>query len=388
MHLVVSSILSLAGCTSVIQDFEAASTLAQTPPGPAGDAWSPDAAIQLSEPLLDSIITASLNPAPRFDGKIDAGVVTLNPALTVDSLKIGAATSCRECLSLDVNIGGSIAWSTLLGSGTAAAKIGCKVDAELAITPTENGFSIGAVPRAVHDVHAELAGFKGGVNLDGPITGFVQTTVLKGLPTFPLTEVGSETAPARGIRITSQDQVLRVDLLSGARENTPLPDTLEPPPDGFSVDVSLVSLLAIARAEAFKAGPLALGILAEPTALDFDGDNFRVGLRLWKTAGKGWWHDYEVVGKYGLEPDPAGGPANFVMTPDNIEDKGHSPGAALADPLMAMTEGIVQRCIKSALDTAVPASSGKLGSMGAEIVLTDLRGADGVLHASGTVQLP
>lgn len=380
MYLLLSSMFGLGACTSVIQQYEEASTLAQTPPGPAGESWAPDATIQMSEPLLDSVITASLNPAPRFDGKIEAGVVTLSPGLTVDSLRIGAATTCRECLQLDVNIGGTIGWSTMFGSGTTGAKIGCRLDSALAITPTETGFAIGAVPRAIHDVHLELAGFKGGVSLDGPITSFVQTTVLQGLPTLPLTEIGSETAPARGIRITSQNKVLRVDLLTGARENTAVPAVLAPPTNGFSVDVSLVSLLAIARAEAFKAGPLALGILAEPTALDFQGDQFRIGLRLWKTTGRGWWHDYEITGKYAIDGD------QLVMTSDKVSDLGHSPGAALVDPLMAMTEGIVQRALKSALDTTVPASSGKMGDLGAEIVLTELTGVNGVLHAAGTVR--
>ncbi|MEQ1566250.1 MAG: hypothetical protein ABMA64_11480 [Myxococcota bacterium] len=373
---------TFGGCTSVIEQYEEAQTLATTPPGAAGDAWAPDAAIQLSEPLLDQIITASLHPAPTFDGTIQAGLVSLSPALTVDSLKIGAATTCRECLQLDVNIGGSIGWSTMIGTGQAAAKIGCSLDSALAITPIENGFAIGAVPRAIHDVHLEIAGFNAGVNLDGPISSFVQTTVLAGMPTLTLTEVGTDTAPVRALRITSQQKVLRVDLLSGARMNTAVPLILPPPTDGFSVDVSLVSLLAIAKAEAFKAGPMTYGLLAEPTALDFSGDRFTVGLRLWKTTGRGWWRDYEIVGTWGLEGD------QFVMNAERVVDKGHSPGAAFADPLIAMTEGIVQRSIRSALDTTVPASSGQLGALGAEIVLTGLEASNGILRARGTVKLP
>jgi hypothetical protein len=374
--------LSLTACTSVIEEYQAESTLVQTPPAPAPENWMPDAAIQLSQPLLDELLTAALNPAPKFEGKIDATFASLLPMLTVNSLKLGAASSCTECLQLDVDIGGSLGVSSLLGSTTANASIGCKVDAALAITKTETGYAIGAVPRAVHDVHVNILGLKAGVNLDGPITSFIQTSVLANLPPFPLTEIGTDTAPVRAVKITSQNQVLRVDLLSGARTPGAVPLILPPPKDGFSVDVSLQSLLAIAQAEAFHEGPMTYGLLAEPTALNLNGDQFDIGLRLWKTTGKGWWRDYAITGTYGLDGQ------DFVMKPAKVEEKGHSPGAAVADPLIAMTSGLVQHAIKNAVNTTTPASSGQLGSMGAEILLTGFQGAAGILHVDGTVRFP
>src|SRR5262249_27318106 len=145
---------------------------------------------------------------------------------------------------------------------------------------------------------------------------------------------------------------------------------------------SLQSLLEIAQAEAFKQGPMTYGLLAEPTALDFSGDKFDVGIRLWKTTGHGWWRDYSITGTWALAGE------DFTMNPTHVEEKGHSPGAAVADPLIAMTNGLVQHAIKSALKTTTPANSGKLGSLGAVIQLTGLQASGGVLHADGNVTFP
>jgi len=184
------------------------------------------------------------------------------------------------------------------------------------------------------------------------------------------------------VRITSQNQILRIDVLSGARSPGSVPVVLPPPVDGFSMDVSLQSLLEIAQSAAFAQGPMTYGLLAEPTALDFSGDQFDVGIRLWKTTGRGWWRDYSITGTWALAGE------DFTMKPNHVEEKGHSPGAAVADPLIAMTNGLVQHAIKSALNTTAPASSGKLGSLGAEIRLTGLQATGGVLHADGTVTFP
>ena len=199
------------------------------------------------------------------------------------------------------------------------------------------------------------------------------------IPAFGLTEVGTDTAPIRAMRVSSTNQAVRVDLLTGARTPGVLPAELPAPRTGFSVDVSLDSLLAIARADAFREPPMARGIVAEPTLLRFEPDHFQVRLRLWKTTGRGFWRDYEVKGTYAMEGD------DLLMSPTETKDKGHSPGAAFADPLVALTEGLVQRAVRKALDTAVPTNSGDLG-YNTEVVLDAISGAEGVLHATGSVR--
>lgn len=370
----------LPGCASVIPDFEAARDLALSEPGYIPQDWKPDASIQLSQPLLDALITTALTPPPSISSTLSAGVLSLTPTLTVERLSLTPSADCSECLQIDVDLGGTVGWSApLIGTGTTSARVGCRIDLKMMITTVENGFRVGVAPNRIKDVHAEVAGMRTGFDLTGSIATWVQSSMVAIIPSVALTEVGSDAAPVRAARVSSTGQVVRVDLLTGARTPGVVPDVLVPPTEGFSVDVSLESLLAIARADAFRTPPMARGILAEPTKLVFEPDEFRVGLRLWKTTGRGFWRDYEVTGTYGMEGD------NLVMSPTSTKDKGHSPGAAFADPLVAMTEGLIQRAIRKALDTAVPTNSGDLG-YSTEIVLASVTGADGVLHATGQLR--
>ena len=122
-------------------------------------------------------------------------------------------------------------------------------------------------------------------------------------------------------------------------------------------------------------------LLAQGHGLGYDSrtDTFVIGLRLWKTTGRGWWHDYEVGGDWKLEN------GELTMKPSGkVQDLGHSKGAALADPLLALAEGVIQKAIGGALNTAVPTSSGEMGDMGAEIVIDRLQAVDGQLRLMGS----
>lgn len=375
-------LLSLFSCTSVIQEYELAKSLATADPGPAPPNWTPDVAIQLSKPMLTAVLTAALQPPPRFTSDFGTGLVSFKPDLVLDALELGAAKGCSDCMQVAFGLGGKIGWSTMLGSGETPVRVGGRLDFALSVEPTEAGnFAIGVAPRDIHDISVEIAGAKGGIDISGPLVGWIDAALLKALPPFVVTEVGSGTAPVRGVRVLSMGDVIRVDLLTGARIPGTVPPSLPAPTEGFQVDVSVDSLLGIARAQAFNTGPLAMGVLGEPTLLELSDDSFRIGLRLWKTTGRGWWRDYEVGGNWKLEE------GELVLDPGKVQDMGHSRGAALADPLVALAEGVIQRAIGSALDTAVPTSTGEMGEMGAEVVINRFEASQGQLRLHGSMKV-
>ncbi len=207
----------------------------------------------------------------------------------------------------------------------------------------------------------------------------MKAAILGWMPLVVITEVGSANAPVRGVRVSSQAEVIRIDLLTGARVPGTVPSVLPAPVDEFQVDLSMASLLAIARTEAFRAGPMTHGIVCEPTVLDLTQDGFAIGIRLWKTTGNGWWHDYQVEGTWTLVD------GNLELHPSEVKDLGHSRGAALADPLVALAEGIIQRSIGKALDTALPTRTGELGEMGAGILVDSIQAANGMMRVNGRV---
>ncbi|MEQ1506380.1 MAG: hypothetical protein ABMB14_29390 [Myxococcota bacterium] len=376
----------------MIQEYDSARTLALSDPGAAPDGWAPDAVIQLSAPLLDKLMTTALTPAPTFGDDISVALLTLTPQLTLETLKIAPAANCVECLTVAIGLGGTVKWATMLGSSEAGLKVGATLDMALSIEPIDpataptvdgvakTGFAIGVSPRSLNDVSVELAGAKSTIDLSGPVIGWVQSAVLAGIPSIPITEIGTETAPVRGIRISSQNQALRVDVLTGARIPGVLPADLPAPTDGFRVDVAVDSLLAIARAQAFSTGAIAHGVLGEPTMLDLRSDAFSVGLRLWRTTGSGWWRDYQIDGTWTLAD------GELKMSPGGVKDLGHSRGAAIADPLVALGEGILQKALGNAVNTTVPTRSGALAGMNGELVVDGFDAKDGVLTLNGTFQ--
>jgi hypothetical protein len=122
-------------------------------------------------------------------------------------------------------------------------------------------------------------------------------------------------------------------------------------------------------------------VMGEPTKLELNTDGFLIGLRLWKTTGRGWWRDYEVGGEWRLEE------GELVMKPGKVKDMGHSRGAALADPLIALAEGVIQKAIGGALNTAVPTSSGEMGEMNAEVVIDSFLAENGQLRLLGSMEI-
>lgn len=369
-----------SGCTSVIHEYETARDLALSDPGAVPEGWAPDAAIQLSPPLMEQIVTAALLPPPRFTDAISLGLVTLSPDIGIDTLVVGAAATCGDCLEVNLGLGGKVSWTSMLMAGETSVKIGGSLAAALSVDPTETGtFAIGVAPRDIRNLTVEFGGAKSGIDLTGPIVTWVKAALLSWMPSFVITEVGSANAPVRGVRVSSKDEVIRIDLLTGARVPGTVPSVLPPPGDGFQIDLSMASLLAIARTEAFRAGPMTHGIVCEPTVMDLTQDGFVIGIRLWKTTGVGWWHDYEVEGTWALKD------GELILSPGKVKDMGHSRGAAIADPLVALAEGIIQKSIGKALDTALPTRTGELGEMGAEIIVDSIQASNGMMRVNGKV---
>ena len=99
-------LLSWFGCTSVVHEYETARALALSAPGAVTEGWVPDAAIQLSPPLMEQVVTAALLPPPRFTDPISMGLVTISPDIGIDTLVVGAAHACSDCLEFELGLGG------------------------------------------------------------------------------------------------------------------------------------------------------------------------------------------------------------------------------------------------------------------------------------------
>lgn len=339
-------ILLTTGCAaSVIPAFEAARDRALADPGPAPEAWQPDAIITMSPVLVDLSLRRLLESQTEVAGALDVGLLKATPRVTVEHVALGTGT-CDRCLSVDAGLSGTLVVDTLLGSASAPMRAELSFDAEFEVLELDGSWTVTLAPRAVRTVEVHVAGADL-TALTEPVVGWL-TDALSG-HRVPVADLGSPSLPLRAMRVAPVGEGLRLELLT----DTPTPaPVLEPdglPLDGWRLDLATDSLLDLARAASLGAEPGEHGIVAEPTALFATADEFVLNLRLWRVMGRGWWRDYEIHGTLTVAD------GEIALTPERVVDLGHSRGASWTDPLAGLAHGRILRTVERALETSVPA---------------------------------
>lgn len=379
--MAMQMVLLLSGCGSILEQYELARAAALADPGPVPDHWAPDAAILLSPALVDDVVAEATEQAGTLRQKIDAGLVTLEPALAIERLDVRAG-GCERCLSLDVRLDGKVGFSTPIVSGSAPLVVDGRLDAELTAERTGDVFTVYVAPRSLAVTTFELGTLKAGIpDVRGTIVDWLSQAILANLEPIALTEVGGAELPMRAVRVVPVGEGVRVDLLTASPVFGAVPRDSAIPAEGFRVELALSSLVALARAEAFRYGPVGHDIVADPTSLDLGPDGFVLGLRLWHVASGAWWRDYTVTGEVRLRD---GKLVRFV--PTSVTEDAQSRGAAWADPLVALLEGKVIEVIDGAIDQTLPAKHvERIGDVRTRVELQEIDAYEGVLRASGSV---
>jgi hypothetical protein len=374
-------VLVLLGCGSVFRDYEVARDLALADPGPAPASWAPDAAVLLSAPLVKDVVAAAAENAGTLKTSLDAGFVTLEPSLTVSRLDV-AEGACVRCLSLKVRLDGTLGWNAGFLAGESPLAVEGTIEAEPIVERTDAGWEVRVSPRDVSDLSVELGAVKGGVDPSSALRTWAGAAIVAYLPAFPLAEIGGTDLPLRGVRVIPMGEAVRIDLLTASPVPAAVPTDTAIPAEGFLVELAVPSLLAVARADAFRQGPAVHGVVPEPTALHIGPDGFVLGLRLWHPTAGAWWRDYVVHGEVRLRD------GRLELAPTSVEEAGHSHGAALADPLVALVEGALLKAIDGAIETTVPATATeRIQGVRTRVTLEQIDAWDGVLRASGDVAL-
>ncbi|MCA9570416.1 MAG: hypothetical protein KC656_21375, partial [Myxococcales bacterium] len=221
----------------------------------------------------------------------------------------------------------------------------------------------------------------------GAVDSWLQEVLLDVLPAFVVAAPGDAGLPVRGLRVRASDGGVRIDLRTAAPRPEPLRGPAPMPAEGFRISISTASLVQVAAARAFEEGPLAHGVVVEPTSLAArpgDGQHLplTLGLTLWRPVGRGWWRSYEIEGRLALEDD------GVRVVPERVDELGHSRGAAAADPLAAVAHGSIARAIERALTLSWTGATGaRVGGAGAVVRLVELAAPPGAVRADGTVDL-
>lgn len=373
----------LAGCASVRADLQAARDAALATPGPAPEGWAPDAVLHLSARVLDDVVSAAIAEHGRLTATLAVGPLALTPDLRVTSLEIGPGRACAECLGLSLALDGQLAWTAPFLSGSAPVRATGELEAVFGVARDEAlGFTVSVHPRDLHDLSVSIGGVGAALgDLDRTVADWLEAGLLAGVPAVGVATIGGPTVPIRAVRVVPDGPTVQIHALTAVPSPGRVAVDGPRPNDGWRLDLAWDSLLALARAEVFR-DPGSRGLLAEPTALSLGPDGFSLGLRLWRTSGRGWWRDYRVSGTAAVAD------GRLALSAGRVEELGHSPGAAWADPLAALAEGLILRSIEAAVDQTLPARRvDRIGGQVAEVRMEALEPVDGALRVRGALTL-
>jgi len=386
-RLLLSAALLAACAKSVLPELEArqAATLGPPPEVPAN--WQPDAVLTLTGPIVRELIEAALATPGVLDHKIPlAGSRTfIQPKLVVDELSVGASARCATCLEIDATVSGEVSWQIANSSGAAPISGILVLDAELEALEDDRGFAIYARPRDVRSSTLEIGGRTFATvrtMAEGALRGWVRQELGRSIPPIRIATLPSEGLPLRAARARPFGDGARVELLSRDPKAGTARGVDPAPGEAWTLAVAPSALLHIARVHAFEHGPVSHGVIVEPTGLEIAGSDLTLGLRLWRTTGRGWWRDVLVTGT--VEKTRKG----FALKPEQASEIDRSKGARLVDPLAALVEGRILRAIEGAVATALPGGhDGQIGGVKAEVSVDRIDGSDGAILLAGTLAL-
>jgi hypothetical protein len=375
----------VAACAkSPLPEFEArrAAALAVATDVPAR--WQPDAVLTLRGALVADVIAAAITRAGALERKIDlAGSRTfVRPTLKIDRLSVSSSPTCEACLRVDTALSGELSWQVAASSGAAPMSGALVFDAVLAARRDDDGFVVTLQPRDVAAVTLELGGrtYEPVRRLaEGAVASWVRDDLLSQIGPLVIARIPDVDLPLRAARVRPYTDGVRLELLSQVPVTAPVQASDPGRSEAWALAVSTAALEHVARAHAFAHGPVSHGVVVEPTRLHVADDRFDLGLRLWRTTGRGWWRDVQVTGT--VEPTTRG----FALRPTEATEVARSKGARLVDPLAALAEGAILRGVERAVATTLPGGTdGIIAGVPIEMRVERFASAPDTLVIAGT----
>ncbi len=378
------TILDLAACSpNVAALYEEQRTAALEVASERPAEWAPDASLSLAGPDFQAAVQSALKAAlareqPALSVNLPLGLTaSLRPVFSAEEARLRPSATCPSCLDFDATLVGRAAWSL----GPAGGTIPLDVSAEgvFALEVAE-GHVIEAVPRAVTSIRVRVSDFAGlKFNPSRELQEYLTQTLASTLPRVRIVDLDTSALPLRDLRLRSQGGAIRIELLTnvpGARSIA----AIEAPTEGVRLTLSETALIGLARRAAFQQGELAMDVYADPLAMNIEGTDFTLDLRLWRLVGRGWWRDYRVHGQLSVQ----GGAIQLV--PKRTEELAHSVGAGIVDPLAILFEARILEAITNAVAQSLPASQAQdLGVVRMRAETTAVHGRDGTLIVDGTL---
>lgn len=383
--LILAALVAVACAPDTLPEFAAARTAALATPPPVQQGWKPDAALVISAPLIDRLLTATLPVYGRIDQDLAVeGGVRVRPDLQIRRARVRGSASCEDCLAVDLRVDGTVQTT---GPLRVEIPLDMTVGLDLAVqgTTVDGAHVVTITPKDVRQVSLKSARLPAGLRaaLEDPLTAAVRKRVVEGATPIEAARFPAEGLPVVAIRAKGSRNGIRVDLRTAASTPTPLTLNTDKIRDGWTFAVQQDSLTDLARAEAMRQGAVYYDVVPEPTGLRVARGTFELDLRLWKTTGRGWWRDYTVHGTLTRTGDA------FEMAPERVVEGPTSPGAASADLLAELGRSQIIDNIEAGIAGSLAASHAAelTGGLEAQVTVASVFGVGETVRVAGDVTL-
>ncbi|MEN0065758.1 MAG: hypothetical protein AAGA48_26705 [Myxococcota bacterium] len=373
------ALLALSACVSVIPEFEAAKSRSLAAPGPTPTTWQPDAVLHMSGSAVNAMVRDAIQDYGTFSARIDLTAFALVPNLELTEMSVspGKGEGCDDCLGVAIKLDGLLGLDTLVGETSTTLGADGSMDVRFLVDQSEDGtWTVSVQPTRFRFLNVSVGPVAVGVGgLGETIEGWIDRNLIATVPPQEMMSLAPEDLPIKALRIVPDEGSVQFHLLTRATERGGVAVDGPRPEKGWRMDISQRSIVSLARTEAFKAEPLTRGIVPVPNLFSMDSDSFTLGLRLWRTEGRGWWRDYEVKGTVRVDND------EIKLKATDVQQVDKSPGAAAADPLVALARGLILNVIEKAFETSLPAVQGD------DVVTTidRIEARDGALRSYGSL---
>ena len=377
-------VLACAGNIGEMYEAEKAAALA-APPAPGGR-WNPELRLRISEETLGraarEMVAAGALQIDKTYGVDNPLNIPLKarPSARVTRLDVSMGEDCGGCLLLDARLEGRTRWTA--GPAEGAVPFDIRVAGQMRFSTQAQGQGWQLTGRIVEIGRVKVrAGSARAVDL-APVVRRWATEALKEAPPLQLGHLGGAAMPLRAIRIGETAGALEIEALGDVAGGRPVPPASAPPSSDWDLRIHPDTALALMRRMAFEAGPQELDVAIDPRALAVDGDRFTLALRLWRLKGAGWWRDYTVEGRMGVQRGA------LRMVGRDAREGEKSRGAGLADPVALLAEGRILDAVGDGVDQSLPAAQ-TIDVKGVRLAarLDTAQGDASALAVAGTLQI-
>ena len=358
--------VTLLGCGGKIKTLydEQKSSILAAPPQ-LDNNWNPDMRLRIGYDTITKLAKQNLQKSIEkgsFDISFLGTSLQLKTNNTVSSFTIENANG-SDRFKFNAKVTGNISCNTKIinfdlpysGQITGTTKLSYENGLFLANLNNVDNLSVGL------QKHGQL-------NLNRPLQKWIRLAI-KDSPPIRLGELNTKALPLRDIRVKSSRHSADLEMRSDVATQRNLKPARKKPSDDWELQVSNELVNLWMRKAAFEKGVIDMGVAVDPTSFVLDGDDFLMGLRLWKIKGcANWWRDYTIKGDITVDKD-------IKLISKNVEEQGKSPGARFVDPLALLAEGYILDIISKNIAYATP--SRKSQTMNGQLISAKINAISG-----------